>query len=134
MLNDFKMTKIPLQACKVEAGFPSVADEFIEDKIDLNKELIKHPAASFLVRVSGNSMIDAGIFHDDLLVVDKSIEPVNGKIVIAAIDGELTVKRLIIKNNLIFLKAENSEFPMIKLNSERGAYIWGVVTTVIRSL
>lgn len=126
--------KIPLQTYKVEAGFPSIAEEFIEDRIDLNKELIKHPASTFLVRVSGNSMIEAGIFHDDLLVVDKAIEAVSGKIVIAAIEGELTVKRLIIKNNIIYLKAENPEFPIIKLNSERGAYIWGVVINVIRSV
>lgn len=123
--------QLPLQVCKVEAGFPSFADDSIEDNINLNKYLIKHPAASFFVRVSGNSMIGAGIHNNDLLIVDRSIAPSNGKVVIAAIEGELTVKRLIIKNGNSFLHAENDEFLPIKINSETGAHIWGVVTNVI---
>ena len=126
--------KIPLQTCKVEAGFPSFADNLIEDNIDLNKYLIKHPAATFFVRVSGNSMLGAGIHDNDLLIVDRSLNPSNGKIVIAAIDGYLTVKRLIIKCKVVYLKAENDDFPPIKINPETGAHIWGVVTNVIHQV
>ena len=89
--------QLPLQSCKVQAGFPSFADDSVEDNIDLNKHLIKHPAATFFVRVSGNSMIGAGIHDNDLLIVDRSLNPVNGNIVIAAIEGFLTVKRFIMK-------------------------------------
>lgn len=131
---DKTIVKIPLQTCKVEAGFPSLAEEYIDENIDLNKYLIKHPAATFFVRVSGNSMIGAGIHDNDLLIVDRSINPINGKIVIAAIDGHLTVKRLIINKNITYLKAENAEFPPIKVNPEAGVHIWGVVTNSIHSL
>lgn len=126
--------EIPLQTCKVEAGFPSLVEEYIDDNIDLNKYLIKHPAATFFVRVSGNSMIGAGIFDNDLLIVDRSIPPSNGKIVIAAIDGYLTVKRLLIKKNIAYLQAENDQFPTIKVNPEAGIHIWGVVTNSIHPL
>ena len=126
--------KIPLQTCKVEAGFPSFADDSIEGNIDLNTYLIKHPAATFFVRVSGESMLGAGIHDNDLLIVDRSITPRNGKVVIAAVNGDLTVKRLIIKNNEASLHAENNKYPPIKINSEIGAHIWGVVTNVIHPL
>lgn len=126
--------QLPLQACKVEAGFPSSADDYVENNIDLNKYLIKHPAATFFVRVSGDSMIGAGIHNNDLLIVDRSIPPSNGKVVIAAIEGELTVKRLIIKNGNSILHAENDKFQPIKINLETGAHIWGVVTNVIHPL
>lgn len=131
---DKTIVKIPLQICKIAAGFPSLVEEYIDENIDLNKYLIKHPAATFLVRVSGNSMIGAGIHDNDLLIVDKSINPTNGKIVIAAIDGYLTVKRLIIKNSITYLQAENDEFPAIQINPEAGIHIWGVVTNSIHSL
>jgi DNA polymerase V len=125
---------IPLQACKVEAGFPSLVEEYIDDNIDLNKYLIKHPAATFFVKVSGDSMKDAGIFDNDILIVDRSINPKNGKIVIAALDGQLTVKRLIISKGLTYLKAENENFPIIKVSPESGVHIWGVVTSAIHQL
>jgi DNA polymerase V len=91
------MYQLPLYANKISAGFPSPADDYIEMKLDLNTHLIKHPAATFFVRVSGDSMLNAGINSGDLLIVDRSIEPVDGKIVIVALNGELTVKRLSIK-------------------------------------
>ena len=86
--------QLPLFSNKVSAGFPSPADDHIEAQLDLNRHLIKNPASTFLVRVSGESMKDVGIFPNDILIVDRSINPIDGKIVIAAIDGELTVKRL----------------------------------------
>ncbi|MCT4635337.1 MAG: translesion error-prone DNA polymerase V autoproteolytic subunit [Rickettsiales bacterium] len=126
--------QLPLQGCKVEAGFPSFVDDYIEDNLDLNKYLIKHPTATFFVRVSGDSMLGVGIHNNDLLIVDRSLTPSNDKIVIAAIEGALTVKRLVIKNNKAFLYAENDKFPPITINSETGAHIWGVVTNVIHPL
>ncbi len=126
--------QLPLQACKVQAGFPSFADDSIEDHIDLNKYLIKHPAATFFVRVSGDSMLGAGIHDNDLLIVDRSLTPSNGKIIIAVVEGYLTVKRLIIKNDKAYLYAENDTFIPIKINSETGTHIWGVVTNVIHPL
>lgn len=128
------INKIPLQNCKIEAGFPSFAEDHIADNIDLNNHLIKHPAATFFVRVSGNSMIGAGIFDNDLLIVDRSINPTNRRIVIAAIDGHLTVKRLVIKGDKTILMAENDEYPAIKINQELSLHIWGVVTHSIHSL
>lgn len=128
------IAQIPLQTCKVEAGFPSLVEEYIDDNIDLNKYLIKHPAATFFVRVSGNSMVGAGIHDNDLLIVDRSINPTHGKVVIAAIDGCLTVKRLIISKKGSYLQAENDEFPPIKICAETGIHIWGVVTNSIHSL
>ncbi len=125
--------RLPLYSSKVQAGFPSPADDFMEGKLDLHQYLIKHPAATFLVRATGDSMIGANIHEGDLLVVDRSLEPTDGKIVIAAIDGQLTVKRLSIKKNHQWLMPENPQFSPIEINPETGAYIWGVVIHVVHS-
>lgn len=113
----------------VKAGFPSPADDFLEKKIDLNEHLIPHPAATFLIRVSGDSMIGAGIFDKDILIVDKSLNAVSGDVVVAIIDTEFTVKRLLKRKSEFFLLPENSKYPEIKLN--QFSEIWGVVTFVI---
>ena len=126
--------EIPLYSNKVAAGFPSPADDYLEDKIDLNQYLIKHPASTFLVRASGESMKGAGIFPDDILVVDRSLKAEDGKVVIAVIDGELTVKRYIKKNSKIILQPENDNFDPIVLNENTEAQVWGVVTNVIHGL
>lgn len=126
--------QLPLYGSKVPAGFPSPADDYIEKQLDLNEHLIKHPSATFFVRVSGNSMIDAGIHENDILVVDRSITPVTGKIVVAAIDGQLTVKRLNKTNKKLFLIPENTEFEPIEIKEGNEVYIWGVVTNVIHSV
>ena len=126
--------EIPLYNNKVAAGFPSPADDYLEDKIDLNQYLIKHPASTFLVRASGESMKGAGIFPDDILVVDRSLKAENGKVVIAVVDGELTVKRYVKKGKNILLKPENDSFDPIVINDDSEAYIWGVVTNVIHNL
>jgi DNA polymerase V len=122
--------ELPLYANKVSAGFPSPADDYLECKLDLNTHLIKHPAATFFVRVSGDSMQSAGINHGDMLIVDKSIEPVDGKIVVAAIDGELTVKRLSKKSGKIYLLPANKNYNPIVIQ-DQDLIIWGVVTYVI---
>lgn len=126
-----KNHEIPLYANKVPAGFPSPADDYLEAKIDLNHFLIKHPASTFLVRASGDSMKNAGIHTNDVLIVDRSIEPAHGKIVIAAVDGELTVKRLHCKNNKVMLIAENENYKPIDITNEQDLVIWGVVTYVL---
>lgn len=126
--------QLPLYSNKVSAGFPSPADDHIEVQLDLNAHLIKNPVSTFFVRVSGESMKDVGIFPNDILIVDRSINPVDGKIVIAAIDGELTVKRLKRKNGILYLMPENKEFKPIVIKEMQDVNIWGVVTNVIHAL
>jgi DNA polymerase V len=125
---------LPLYSSRVCAGFPSPADDYLDTKLDLNNYLIKHPAATFLVRVSGESMLGAGIHPDDILVVDRSLEPRHDKVVIVALDGQLTVKRLYKKNGKVMLMPENKQFEPIDITDSESVYIWGVVTNVIHSL
>lgn len=122
----------PLFSTHVPAGFPSPADDYIECGLDLNELLIKHPSATFFVRVSGDSMIGAGIYDGDILTVDRALQPVHGNIVIAIVSGELTVKRLYKKNNSLELHPENETYPIIKINIEDALEIWGVVTSAVR--
>lgn len=126
--------QLPLYSCSVQAGFPSPADDYIEGKLDLNKHLIKHPTATFFVRVAGMSMIKAGIHPGDILIVDRSIEANNGKIIIAAVDGQLTVKRLHKSSNGIYLMPENDDYEPIKITEGNDVKIWGVVTNVLHQV
>lgn len=119
---------------KVSAGFPSPAADYEEDKLDLNKYLIKHPAATFFVRVTGDSMMGAGIHSDDLLVVDRSLEPRDKSVVIAVIGGELTVKRIRIGNKKITLEPENENYSVQQITEDTDFQVWGVVTNVIHAL
>jgi len=130
-----KKLKTPLFPC-VSAGFPSPADDHIESSLDLNDYLINRPAATFLVRARGTSMTGAGIFDGDILVVDKSIKVEPGQIVIAALDGEFTVKRLLHGEgkNGWRLQPENPDFPCLDLSAENDFAVWGVVTGVVRRL
>jgi DNA polymerase V len=127
-------TKLPFFGSNVRAGFPSPADDYIEDHLDLNEYLIKHPAATFLVRAKGKSMSNASIKSGDILIVDRSIEPIHGKIVIAAVNGELTVKRLYLKQGVTKLVPEHPDFPDIILNADTEVIIWGVVTSIIHQV
>ena len=126
--------RLPLYASTVQAGFPSPADDYIEEQLDLNKHLIKHPTATFFVRAAGDSMVGAGIHSGDILVVDRSLEPKPGKVVIAAIDGQLTVKRLSQTSKGLYLKAENDQYKPIKINEINDVIIWGVVTSVVHKV
>jgi DNA polymerase V len=121
----------PLFLSGVSAGFPSPAEDYIDRKLDLNELLIKNPAATFFVRVAGDSMVGAGIQHDDILIVDRSLEPASGRIVIAVYSGELTVKRLLQDGTGTRLMAENPAYPPLLLSEENDCEIWGVVTGVI---
>ena len=125
---------LPLFTGKVAAGFPSPADDYIEKNLDLNDLLVQKPAATFFVRAEGESMLGAGIHSDDILVVDRSIDPVPGKVVICALNGELTVKRLKSCDGQLLLAAENPDYPDISIHEEMDMVIWGVVTNVIHAL
>ncbi|MBN1970097.1 MAG: translesion error-prone DNA polymerase V autoproteolytic subunit [Candidatus Delongbacteria bacterium] len=126
--------KLPLYNSSVQAGFPSPADDYIDKKLDLNEYLIKHPAATFFVRVAGDSMINAGIHNNDILIVDRALNPCNGNIVIAVLDGELTVKRLKYEKSKVYLEPENPKYPVLEVYDESQFEIWGVVTNVIHGV
>jgi DNA polymerase V len=125
--------KLPLYLSKIPAGFPSPAEDYLADNLNLNEYLVKRPAATFLVKVVGDSMQGAGIVENDILIVDRSMTPTHGKIVIAAINGELTVKRLHKKDNQVMLMPDNPKYEPIVLTEESAVHIWGVVTYVIHS-
>ncbi len=127
---------LPLFSGKVAAGFPSPADDYVDKTLDLNELLVQKPAATFFARAQGDSMLDAGIHPNDILVVDRSIEAVPGKIVICAVNGELTVKRLAREGEQWKLKPENTKasYPDIIIHDELELVVWGVVTSVIHPL
>lgn len=118
----------------ISAGFPSPADDFKEVKISLDKALIKNKEATFYARVSGQSMIGAGLDDGDLLVVDRSLDPTHNKIAVCFIDGEFTVKRLHISDNKVFLKPENPNYTPIEVTKDNNFLIWGIVTHVIKKV
>ena len=128
-----KKFKIPLLTDSVSAGFPSPADDHIEENIDLNEHLISNPFSTFFLRVKGDSMINAGIKDKDLIIVDKSLIARPGNIIIAMIDGEFTMKRLSIKNNELYLKSENHNYPDFRFKNHIDVQIWGVVIYSIHS-
>jgi DNA polymerase V len=126
--------KLPLFVSRISAGFPSPAADYIDKKLDLNQYLIKHPAATFFVRVEGSSMINAGIHDGDILIVDRAIEPVDSKIVIAVLNGEMTVKRIRKAGGKLYLVPENDEYTAIEVSEDMEFQIWGVVTSVIHKV
>lgn len=128
---------LPVVLSAVQAGFPSPAEDYVEGRLDLNSHLIRHPAATFIVRVEGDSMTGAGIFPDDLLVVDRALQPRRGHVVIALVGGELTVKRLEGRPGRWRLEAAHPDYPALelaRLDEEEGGAVWGVVGSVIRKL
>jgi DNA polymerase V len=122
---------IPAFMSGVQAGFPSPADDYMENQLNINELVVQHPAATFFVRVEGESMNEANIHTGDILVVDRSIEGTSGKIVVAIINGEFTVKRFSKTTAGTFLVPENPKFPPIKIGPDSDFQIWGVVTYVI---
>jgi len=126
-----KSLRLPLYLSPVKAGFPSPADDYIEKKLDLNEYLVNNPPATFFLRVSGDSMKDACIHNEDLLIVDCSINAVSENIVVAALDGELTLKRVRKIQGRLYLIAENDDYSPIPVNESSDLVIWGVVTHVI---
>ncbi|MGL2963378.1 LexA family protein [Flavobacterium sp. RSB2_4_14] len=124
--------QLPLFDTGISAGFPSPADDFIELSIDLNKHIIKHKDTTFFAKVKGHSMKNVGIFDGDLLVIDKSLEPQDGRIAICQIDGEFTIKRIKKEENVIWLIAENEDYKPIKVTPENDFVIWGIVINSIK--
>tara|TARA_B100000073_G_scaffold257687_1_gene217620 strand:- start:323 stop:733 length:411 start_codon:yes stop_codon:yes gene_type:complete len=129
-----KKIKIPLLSSTVSAGFPSPADDYTEENIDLNDILITNPSSTFFLRVKGDSMINSGIQDEDLIIVDKSLIAKPGNIVIAILDGEFTVKKLAKKDNRFYLRAGNNNYPDFNLSNYSDVQIWGVVIYAIHSL
>ncbi len=125
--------KLPLVDGGIAAGFPSPAQDYIDLKIDLNKELIANPSSTFYGRVKGTSMQDAGIVDGDILVIDKSLEPKDGDTAVCYIDGEFTLKYIKIEPDAVWLIPANSNFQPIKITEENNFCIWGVVTYSIKS-
>ncbi|HNW50947.1 MAG TPA: translesion error-prone DNA polymerase V autoproteolytic subunit [Prolixibacteraceae bacterium] len=124
--------ELPLFQTGISAGFPSPAEDYIEDRIDLNRELIKNPSSTFFGRVNGDSMIKAGISNGDLIIVDKSIAPKINAIVVCFIDGEFTIKRFVKIGEEYFLMPENDRYKPIKISKENDFRIWGTVTYTIK--
>lgn len=122
---------IPLYHSFVRAGFPSPADDFIEQYLDLNEFLIRSKSSTFFIRVSGDSMINAGIHEDDILIIDRSLNPKNNDVILAVLNGEFTVKRYVKKNQQIILVPENNKYTPKFINSYDEFEVWGVVTSVI---
>lgn len=138
MISIYTMTQqtpltLPLMIGGISAGFPSPAQDFIDIAIDLNKELIKHPTATFFARVSGESMKDAGINDGDLLVVDRSINPKDGMIAVCFVDGEFTLKQIKIDQSQCWLIPANKNYRPIKVTADNDFIIWGIVKHVIKS-
>lgn len=126
--------ELPLYLATVAAGFPSPADDFIDKKLDLNEYLIKHPEATFFVRVYGDSMRDAGLSSGDILIVDRALDPAHNRIVIASLDGELTVKRIRKTGGKLFLTPEHPDYSPIEVTEDTSFEVWGVVTHVIHKV
>ena len=118
----------------ISAGFPSPADDFKETRISLDRELVKNKEATFYARVSGDSMVGAGLNDGDLLVIDRSKNPENGKIAICLVDGEFTVKRIKKENKKLYLMPENKKYKPIELKEENELIIWGIVEYVIKKV
>jgi len=118
----------------ISAGFPSPADDFRETRISLDEELIVNKEATFFAKVSGQSMIGAGLDDNDLLVIDRSLEPENNKIAVCFLDGEFTVKRLKVRDGEVWLQPENPDYPIIQITEENDFIIWGIVTNVIKKV
>ncbi|MGL5895322.1 MAG: LexA family protein [Bacteroidales bacterium] len=123
---------VPFIESSIAAGFPSPCQDYMDGSIDFNKELIRNPSSTFSARVSGNSMVDEGIDDGDILVVDRSLKPVDGKIVVSYIDGEFTLKRLRIDESGVWLQAANQAYPPIRISQESNFQVWGVVTYIIK--
>ena len=118
----------------ISAGFPAPAEDFSQQRLSLDSELVKNKETTFYARVSGQSMIGAGLDDNDLLVIDRSLQPSHNKIAVCFLDGEFTVKRLKVDNEGIWLKPENPNYPIIRITDANDFVIWGIVTNVIKKV
>lgn len=125
---------LPLYLAPVAAGFPSPAEDYLDKRLDLHSHLVRNEAATFFLRAHGESMINAGIHDGDLLIVDRSEAAAHNRVIIAALDGELTVKRLVRRGDRVLLAPENPDYPEIDITEHEYVHVWGVVTYVIHKL
>ena len=126
--------ELPLYLSRIKAGFPSPAEDYLDKKLDLNDHLIKHPASTFCVKVKGDSMVGAGINSGDILIVDRSLEPKDKRIIVAVVDGEFTVKRISKMGEKLSLLSENPKYDPIAIKDGMDFEVWGVVVHVIHSV
>ena len=132
--DDSRSIELPYYDTRVQAGFPSPAEDHLEERLDLNTLVIENPSATFFVRVAGESMKDIGITDGDILVVDRSIEYWENRIVVAVIDSEFTIKRFTSQNKTVILEVENSDYPAIEITPEMDFSVWGVVCWTLKKL
>lgn len=125
---------MPLYSSRPSAGFPAPGDDQVERVLDINDLVVRHPAATFFVRVEGDSMVNAGIFSGDVLVVDRAVEPKDGHVVVAAVNGEMVVKRLSVDDGVLSLHSENENYAPIVVSEEEDCTVWGVVSGSVRQL
>ncbi|MBI1691502.1 peptidase S24 [Methylorubrum sp. DB1722] len=128
----FSTVRVPLMGPALCAGFPSPADDFVENALELPRWLVPNPPATFLWRIAGDSMRDAGIFDGDLACVDRSLKPGHGSVVVAAVDGEMSIKRMVVEGNRARLAFDNADLPVYALEELADAAVWGVVRFTIR--
>jgi DNA polymerase V len=126
--------RVPMMAWSAACGFPSPAEDYVDRPLDFNELLIEHPAATFAIRIEGESMTGAGIFPGDIAVVDRAREPVNGSVILALVDGAFTVKRYRVKDGAVWLQAENPAFGDMLIADGQTLEVWGVITRSIRML
>ena len=124
--------RVPLMGPSLCAGFPSPADDFVENALELPRWLVPNPPATFLWRISGDSMRDAGIFDGDLACVDRSLKPAHGSVVVAAVDGEMSIKRMVVEGNTARLSFDNADLPVYALEELAEVDVWGVVRFTVR--
>tara|TARA_B100000029_G_scaffold94761_1_gene84968 strand:+ start:551 stop:1018 length:468 start_codon:yes stop_codon:yes gene_type:complete len=134
LADDSRNIELPYYDTRVQAGFPSPAEDHLEESLDLNTLVIDNPSATFFVRVAGESMREIGITDGDILVVDRSIESWENRIVVAVIDSEFTIKRFTKRNGTVVLEAENPDYPSIRITEEIDFSVWGVVCWTLKKL
>jgi DNA polymerase V len=132
--DDSEILEIPLASNPVSAGFPSPADDFQEDKISLDKYVVKNKDATFYARLKGTSMVEAGFDEGDILVIDRSLEPTDNKIAVCFVDGDFTVKRVRVNTDGVWLIPYNEKFKPIRITEETRFEIWGIVTYIIKKV
>lgn len=134
IIDGSRETPVEFSESRIQAGFPSPAQSDYTSKIDLNRELIENPASTFCARVTGNSMVDAGINDGDLLIIDKSLPPRDGSIAVCFLDGDFTVKRISIRQQGVYLVPANKDFPEIFVPQESNFIIWGIVSHIVKNM
>ena len=134
IIDGSRETPVEFSESRIQAGFPSPAQGDYTSKIDLNRELIENPASTFCARVTGNSMVDAGINDGDMLIVDKSLPPRDGSIAVCFLDGDFTVKRISIRQQGVYLVPANKDFPEIFVPQESNFIIWGIVSHIVKNM